>query len=73
MRASVSTVSEQARRRVDDRGQELVLRAQLRLQPLVVERECRRGGDALDELGLGRERLVVQERADPAARRARRP
>ena len=58
---------EQAAGRLDDGVEVLVLRAQLGLEPLVVEGERDRGGDALDQLGLVAERLVVHERADRPA------
>ena len=65
-------VDEQARRGVDDRREEVVLTAQLGLQPLVVERERDRRRDAADQRRLVLERPVVHERARPAGRRARR-
>ncbi len=63
----VVDADEQARRRVDDRVQEVVLRAELGLEALVVERERDRGRDARDELRLVEQRLVVHERADRPA------
>src|SRR5262249_18624519 len=59
---------EQARRRVDDRRQEVVLRPELGLETLVIERERHRRGDAVDELRLLlAQRVVMDERADPAS------
>ena len=58
---------EQARRGVHDRGEELVLGAELGLEPLVVERERDRRRDAVEQLGLVVERVVVDERADAPA------
>ena len=46
-------VHEQARRRVRHRADERDLRPQLRLQPIVLERESGGGGDRLEMLGLG--------------------
>ena len=55
---------EQARSRVGDRLEEEELRAQLRLQSHVLEREPRSGSDEVDERGLRVERRVVNERGD---------
>ena len=56
---------EQARRRVDDRRQEVVLGSQLGLEPLVVERERHGCRHAADELGFLLERCIVDDRSDP--------
>ena len=58
---------QQRRRRVDDRLEEDELRPHLGLQPFVLEPERRRRRDRVDELGLVRERGVVDERADELA------
>ena len=58
---------QQRRRRVHDRLEEGELRAQLGLQPFVVEPERRRSRDRVDELGLVRERRIVDERSDQLA------
>ena len=58
---------EQARRRVDDRLEEAVLGADLGLEPFLLERERRRRGDGLDELGLIAEAPVVDQSGDPLA------
>ena len=58
---------EEARRRVDDGLEEAVLRADLRLQPLLLEGERGRRRDRVDEAALVGERPVVDERGDALA------
>ena len=60
-------VHEQARRSVRHRADEPDLGSQLRLQPVVLERESRCGGDRLEMLGLGVEPSVVDDRGDADA------
>ena len=53
------------------RGTDLVeLQPELRLQPLVLEREPRRGARRVEERALLEERRVVDERCDRCVRRA---
>ena len=58
---------EQARHRVRHGVEELDLRAQLDLEPVASQRQSRRGGDRVEQLGLVVERGVVADRGDPAA------
>ena len=77
---------EQARGRVRDRLEEEELRAEVGLEPDVLEREARPGRDELDEVRLRVERRIVHEGSDlpsaaldsssqsaPARRQAARP
>ena len=58
---------EEARRGVDDRREEPVLRADLGLQALLLERERRGRRHRVDQLALMGERPVVEQRGDPLA------
>ena len=58
---------EQARNRVRHGVEELDLRAQLDLESVASERQSRRGGDRVEQLGLVVERRVVGDRGDSPA------
>ena len=57
----------QARNRVRHGVEELDLRAQLDLEPVAAQRQSRRGGHRVEQLGLVVERRVVGDRGDSPA------